>query len=221
MEIRFALARAHRLSGGFEGALAEYEALERLGGTDEIRERAVFENGATLFAAGDVDGALAEYRRVIDLYPVGSYLNDAIEASIFISEHRDAGDEPLEAYAECLLLMENRRYDEARSRMEKMLGALLLSNLRDDLFWQLARVEEEEGRARDAIRILEDLIEEFPQSRLARRARMRIGDILVERLGDLPAGVAQYERFLVDYPNSILAEEVRRKRAKAEVRNEF
>ncbi|MBN1825131.1 MAG: tetratricopeptide repeat protein [Candidatus Eisenbacteria bacterium] len=220
-EIRFALAGAHRLSGGFAGALAEYEALERLGGSDEIRERAIFEKGRTLFLSGDFEGALVEYRRVIDLYPLGAYLNDAIEASIFIGDNRDAGDGPLRAYAECLLLMENRRYEEARTRIEEMLGTLLLSNLRDELTWQLARIEEEEGRYRDAIRILEELIGEYPEARLAHRARMRIGDILAERLGDLTAGVAQYERFLVDYPNSILAEEVRRKRAKAEGRNEI
>lgn len=212
----FALARAFRVAGRFDESTALYQNLEKTAQNDETRERAIYGGGMCLVFAGNVGDALTEYRRIIDQYPMGNFLNDALEQSIFLSDHRDAGDGALREYTECLRLIERHRFGEARGKADSLLESIAVSNLRDDLVWQLAVIDEEEGHYREANTVLEGLIAEFPEARLAHRARMKIGDILCRRLGDLPAGIAQYEKFLIDYPASILTEEVLRKRREAE-----
>ncbi|RPJ49231.1 MAG: hypothetical protein EHM19_00865, partial [Candidatus Latescibacterota bacterium] len=217
-DVRFRLARARLLAGDAEGAALAYEELRANAPNDAVRERAIFEKGTALFYGGHHDEALAELRRVVDQYPLGRYLNDALSRSIFISENRDAGDAALTEYAASDLLAERKRYSEARGRFEAMLGTLVLAGLRDDLMWSLARIDEGEGRYRPAIERLEELIEEFPEGRLAQQARLRIADLTCDKIGDLASGIALYEKFLVDFPESVLIEEARRKIREAEKR---
>ncbi len=218
IEIRFTLARARLLAGEAEGAMKAYDELVRIAPDDAVRERAVFETGRAHFFAGRMDEALAEYRRVIDQYPLGRYLNDALSQSIFISENRDAGDAPLAEYAACLLLIDRKELAEARSRLASMLETLAVAKIRDDLAWQLAGIEEREGRFREAVARYERLTEEFPGERLAESASVRTADLYAAELGNLREGIARYEKFLLDYPGSVLIEEVRRKKAEAERR---
>jgi tetratricopeptide (TPR) repeat protein len=215
-DIRFRLAHARLLAGDPAGALHAYDELQSASSNDVVRERALFEKGSALFFAGRLDESLAALRRVIDQYPSGRYLNDALDRSIFISENRDAGDAALAEYAASLLLIERKEFPEARRRLEAMLNTLVVAKIRDDLIWQLAMIDEGEGRYRPAIERLETLIEEFPGGRLSQSAEIRIADLYSTKLGDLPEGIARYEKFLVDHPGSVLVEEARRKLREAE-----
>jgi len=215
-EIRFILARAYLVAGRLEEASQEHEAIYASADDDAVRERAIFGKATVLFYSGDPDGALAEYRRIVDQFPHGRYLNDALSQSIFISENRDAGDGPLQEFAQILLLLERKAYDKGRAKIEELLDALVVAEIRDDLVWQLGRIEEEEGRYRKAIEVFEGLARDFPESRLAERARIHIGDIYSFRLGDIPSGIEQYNAFLVNYPQSVFSEEVKRKKREVE-----
>ncbi|MFH1679941.1 MAG: tetratricopeptide repeat protein, partial [Candidatus Eisenbacteria bacterium] len=210
--------RARLLAGDVEGAVKTYDDLRNRAPDDATRERAIFETGRARFFSGRMDDALAEYRRVIDQYPTGRYLNDALAQSIFISENRDAGDAALTEYAACLLLIERREYAEARARLSAMYETLVVAAIRDDLAWQLAELEEREGRLRQAIERFERIEEEFPGGRLAPSAAVRVADLHSTKLGNLEEGIARYEKFLIEYTESILVEEVRRKKLDAERR---
>lgn len=214
-DARFLLARARLITGDFEGARREYETIHDAAGDDGTRERAIYGVGRSLFFAGRMDDALAEYRRVVDQYPTGFFLNDAIDQSIFISEHRDAGDGALREFADCLLRVERKDYEGARKKLESLLETLAVAKLRDELVWELGRIAEEEGRYRQAVDIYERLVAEFPEERLAHSASVRVADLYCTRLGDVPRGLARYERFLVDYPASILGDEARRMKREA------
>lgn len=220
-EARFALARAHLLDAELARAIQEYQAIEAEAADDLTRERAIYLRGEAQFYGGDIDGALASYREVIDRFTMGDYVNDALEQSIFLSEHRDAGDIPLREYATCLLMIDRHQYREARTRLDELLSSLLLSKLRDDFAWQLAVIEEEEGRYDLAIQRLQTIVTEFPTERLAHAAHVRIGDLYGKNLHNLPQAIAQYESFLLTHPGSILSDEVRRKKREAEAQNEL
>ncbi|MFH1277941.1 MAG: tetratricopeptide repeat protein [Candidatus Eisenbacteria bacterium] len=215
-DARFLLARGRLITGDFEGARTEYQSIHDTAEDDDTRERAIFAVGRSLFFAGDMDGALAEYRRVVDQYPAGFYLNDAIDQSIFISGHRDAGDGALREYADCLLRIDRKDFDGGRKKVESLLETLTVSHLRDELTWQLGRIAEEEGLYRQAVEVYERLVAEFPGERLAHVASVRVADLYCTRLGDIPRGLARYDKFLVDHPTSILADEARRKKREAQ-----
>lgn len=83
------LARGHELSfqikaqsGDFQGALADCETALSLVAADDTREKArlIVARGIARSAAGDIDGALADYARAIELRPElpQAYLNRAI-----------------------------------------------------------------------------------------------------------------------------------------------
>lgn len=215
-EARFALVDALLLAGRIEDSGAECDRIFADATKDAVRERALFGKGEAFFYAGKFDEALAEYRRVIDQFPAGLYLNDAISRSIFVSGHRDAGDGALQEYTAALLMVMRRDFQGARGKLDEMLDALVLSKLRDEMVFQVARIEEEEGRFREAVKSYDRLVEEFPGERLAHEASVRAADIWCTRIGDLQKGIERYEKFLVDYPTSILADEARRKKREAE-----
>ncbi|NNE10126.1 MAG: tetratricopeptide repeat protein [Gemmatimonadetes bacterium] len=220
-EARFALARAYLLDTETERAVREYQAIETEAADDLMRERAIYLRGEAQYYAGDIDGALASYREVIDRFPTGDYVNDALEQSIFLSEHRDAGDIPLREYATCLLMIDRHEFREARARLEELFSSLLVSKLRDDFAWQLAVIEEEEGRYESAIEQLQSIVTDFAGERLAQAAHVKIGDLYGNNLQNLPQAIAQYESFLLEHPGSILSDEVRRKKREAEAQNEL
>ncbi len=220
LEGRFTLARAHIVSGDFDAAAEEYKAIEENAADDDTRERAIFGQGEADFHAGRIDDALADYRRVIDQYPAGRYLNDALERSIFLSEHRDVGDAPLKVYADCVLQVDRKEYDAARAKIAEMVDGLILSNLRNDFMWLLVRIEEEEGRYAAAVAAIDSMIDEYPMERLSEEADVKAADLLCGPLHNLEAGIARYEAFLVNHPKSILTGEVLRKKREAKRRYE-
>lgn len=219
-EARFALGRAHIVAGEYDKAAEVFTRIEEEAKDDDVRERAIYGQGQSRYYKGGIDDALADYRRIIDQYPTGRYLNDALEQSIFLTDHRDVGDAPLKVYTDCLLRIERHEYREARGTITEMIEALILSNLRNDFMWQLASIEEEEGNFPEAITQLDLMIDDYPMERLSREAEVKAADLLCNRLHDLPAGIARYEAFLVEHPESILADEVLRKKREAEKQNE-
>ncbi len=220
-DARFQLARAYMVAGRLADAAAEYEKIEQEAPDDGMRERAIYGKGQAHYFAGDFDAALEDYRLIIDSYAQGRYINDALEQSIFISEHRDAGDGPLQEFGAALLLIKRHEFPAARAKLNELLEILVISKLRDEFIWEITRIDEAEGRFGQAISGLERVLQEFPEERLAAASRMRIGDLYCERLHDLTTGIEQYETFLIDYPNSILSDEVRRKKREAEKQNEL
>ncbi len=218
-EARFDLAWAHIIAGDFEGADAMYDRIESEATDNDTRERAIFGQGQADYYQGNFDDALEDYRRIIDQYPTGRYLNNVLEQSIFLSEHRDVGDAPLKVYTDCLLMIERREYRQVRTTIAEMIEALILSNLRNDFMWQLALIEEDEGNYGEAIAGLDLMIDEYPMDHLSMLAAVKAADIFCDQLHDLPAGIARYETFLVEHPGSILVNEVLRKKIEREKQN--
>jgi tetratricopeptide (TPR) repeat protein len=79
------------------------------------------------------------------------------------------------------------------------------------MFLQIALLHEKLGRHQEALADLEQMLSEFPQSRLCPHALQRMGEIYELGLGDLPRARAAYQQVLSDYPRYLFLNEVRRK----------
>lgn len=181
-----------------------FPALEATAGTSQ---EGLFYLGEARFFAGDIDSALATYKRVVQ-QPRSPHAGEAFERIYLLED-----TEPRAA----LPAFGRMAYAEWRGDVK---GALAVSDsLYESLphgeLWShaaldLARYHEQLGEHEAALAPLLAVADSLPGARLASLARQRAGDIYIT-LGNDAAAMHQFEECLARYPRAWNAPEVRRK----------
>jgi tetratricopeptide (TPR) repeat protein len=198
---------------GLEEALADLRdgpperALPRLAELAGTGPEGAWRYAEALFFAGRSDSALALYQRLA-ADPRGPYSGAALERTYLIEDA-----DPREA----LTAFGRIAYAEWRDDHRRALAladSLALALPRGALWAQasllLAAQRDAAGDAPGALAALLAVADSLPGDRLAPLARQRAGDLLLTRLKDERAALAQYEECLARYPRAWNAPEVRR-----------
>jgi tetratricopeptide (TPR) repeat protein len=162
--------------------------------------------GEARFFAGEIDSALASYKRVA-ADPRGPHAGEALERIYLIEDAK-----PVDA----LPAFGRMAYAEWRGEQKQALA------LSDSLYHGLPRGElwsqaalifashlETAGNREAALEPLLAVADSMPEARLASRARQRAGDLYLT-LGHQAEALHQYEECLARYPRAWNAPEVRR-----------
>jgi tetratricopeptide (TPR) repeat protein len=198
------------IKGDAEGARAAYSRLAHGRGPEQIREEAAFKLAELLFLEGRIDETREALDGLVESYPQGLTVNDALMLSMLIMEASDGPQEALRSFAEAAFLDRQRRYQAALEAFRLLEGRFPDSPLQDDVRMRTALIRERLGRHQEALTDLQALIDRYPQSRLCAPALRRIGEIYQHKMKDLPAARQAYERLLTDYPEYLFLNEVRR-----------
>jgi tetratricopeptide (TPR) repeat protein len=210
------LVQRARETGGSRGALRELQALEAAAGGTELGQLLAYLTARELETLGDVEPALAAYRRIADRwpYPSGSFFDDALWHASLLDEElgrvRGAIDdlERMVRERETTFLVgtyERARYvpavlrigalwqslhepTRARAAYDRLYRDFRNSTSRDDALWLEAESWRQEGQSGRACELLSTLIREFPDSRYVPCAVARCGS-----LGRSPGSVAPQE----------------------------
>lgn len=136
------------------------------------------------------------------------YVNDALEKMVFVRENLNP-PEALRLFATAQLLLRQQKYSQALRELEQLQAEFPHSTLSDDLLLLESRVKDQMGDFQPAIDALRKLLSEYPQSPLCAQAQKRIGEIYERRLQDYQGAEREYKLFLLHYPQSVMASEVR------------
>jgi tetratricopeptide (TPR) repeat protein len=198
------------IKGDMEGARDAYGRLAYGPGPEQVREEAAYRLAELLFLEGRIEESREALDNLVGGYPQGFTVNDALLLSLLIDEASAENESALQTFSGAMLLARQRRYQKALESFERFGEQFPSSPLMDDVLMQRALIRERLGRYDEALADLQDLIAEYPESRLCPQALRHIGEIYEHRLKDLPAARQTYERLLSEYPNYLFLNEVRR-----------
>ncbi len=214
------IARAKILLGDFyliKGEIWEasllYSQVDKQFKEGELGELARFKNGQLYYYNGDFEWA----QTIFDiLKPATSkkISNDAIELSVFISETIGEDStmiEPLKIFAKAELLIFQNKYEEALSALDSINFLYPDNNLEDDVWYVKAHIFKKQKKINLAIDMYDKILEKYPDELKADNSLFELAKIYEEILGDKKKAMQLYEKLFLNYPNSTLAIEARKK----------
>ncbi|MFN0150499.1 MAG: tetratricopeptide repeat protein [bacterium] len=207
-QARVGAAQAALLVG--DAATAEKEFLDVIerAKDDATREAALFRLAELYFYSANFEKATENYRKLMATYPGGVFLNDVVARVVFLDQGDETGGGLLKEYADAQRAA-LAGDPGAGARLEAIVRDFPLSGLRDDAALDAALLAKWRGDFTGAVAALDIFGSEFAESPLAARALLEKAAIRADNLGDVAGGRADYERVLVDYPASLIADEAR------------
>jgi outer membrane protein assembly factor BamD (BamD/ComL family) len=106
--------------------------------------------------------------------------------------------------------------EQAIQAYEKVIELAYQGKLADDAIWRIAQIHIRNKRWEPALEYLDRLVAEHHEkswfigdynSEFADEARLESGRIYLEELEDYDAAIAQFEKFIVEFPNSRLKDD--------------
>ena len=137
--------------------------------------------------------------------------NDIMDAMLFLDENLTGDTEPLLNYMRAELLIRQRKLSEAESLLMSGLSAAESHPIADNFRYRIAELQRDFGRYDESIESFQILIGLYPESTLAEKAFVAIGDIYADILRDYDRAIARYSLFLLEFPRSIKLGEIREK----------
>ena len=152
---------------------------------------------------GDVEAAVAAYKRVLNIAMSNPLSNDSLDRIVLIQSNSDYSNEPLKRYLKALR-SDLRGETEAALRlcqetMEEYPTALIV----DDLWTLIGGIHQREARYTDAIAAYQQVtvLEDSP---IAAEATAKIADIYRWQLDEPDKAQETYSALIQDYPESVI-----------------
>ncbi|MEZ4906405.1 MAG: tetratricopeptide repeat protein [Saprospiraceae bacterium] len=206
------LADYYMIKGEIWEASLLYSQVDKDFKEGELGEIARYKNGKLYYYTGDFEWAQIIFNI---LKPATTRLisNDAIETSVFITE--SIGDDslhiPLNMYANAELLVLQNKYDEAINKMDSINFLFPENNLKDDIWYLKAQIYKKIKNFSLAKKMYEQIIESFPDELKADNAIFELAQMYENIYNDKDKAKELYEKLFLEYPDSTLAIESRKK----------
>jgi tetratricopeptide (TPR) repeat protein len=197
--------------GRFDRAATVYHSVIPEAIDPEHAERAAFREAEVAFFRGDADSALSLYQTMAEAYPRSLITDDAAGRYILLNSYQSLGG------GQAMSLM--GRMEWARSigdsaTVDSTAGLLIQwypeSEIAAEAWLALADLAEIAGQHDLALARLEHVVTDHAGDRRAPIALRAQGNILFRELNRSQEALEKYERILTDYPESVVAGEVRR-----------
>lgn len=176
------------------------------------RARALFHLADLDFIAGDYELALTGFADLAEEAPEDRMANDCLDLALLLNEATFYdGPGPLGVFARYRLALVHRSQSDARAALEELVKDHGKSTIHPIAMYDLAAIYVEDRKYDIAIQRYGQLVEAHPEHRLAPRALEAIGDIWMAHLGQPQTAQENFERILLEYPEDLFLDSVRRK----------
>ena len=210
LESAFGMAECLLIKGDPDQALKILDRMSGQRAPTKVREEALYRGAEIMFLQGDFEQAVKRSEVLIQTFPEGLFVNDALKLAVFVEENGEP-EEALALFAQAQLRRRQRKFGEAETLLNRIAKAFPTAQVRDDARLLSSRLSMDEGDYPEAIARCRALIERIPDSPLAPEARERIARIYDEYLNEPEQALKEYERVLTDYPGTLFENEVRRR----------
>ena len=223
-DANFFIADCDIQNGDLQNAQERYEYMLKMKRVnDSVSEKVIFRMALLKFWERKFDESLAKLDEIINNETIifnhrkGFYVNDALELSILIKENMDKKD-VLEPYAKSMLLIEQKKNEEALDMLQKIAEKNPKATLIENVLLKIGEVETKSGNYENAINVYRQIVKEHPEGLKRDIAQKRIGDVYYLQLNNKRKAIEEYELVLTNYPESLLVEDVRKIIRKLEIR---
>jgi lipopolysaccharide biosynthesis regulator YciM len=178
--------------------------------TTEIKAKALVCAAQVDLCLGQVSQALSRLNEASASNPEGMLANDALDLVRLLGSAQ--GDTVTIAALACadleLRLGETARAEEQYTAIAQQTK---VPELAEQALVSLAKLYRSSARPEPALKTLNEALTRFPKSLRAPEFIFVIGQIHEKDLGDPQGAIKEYEKILIDYPNSLPAQEARRR----------
>jgi tetratricopeptide (TPR) repeat protein len=191
------------------GARREYDRLSKIS-IEVYQDQAAFKLAELDYFEAKFDSALSILKRFnanlnMDL------TNDALQLQYFIQENNISAPEALMEFAKADLLMRQRKYSESLVQFQDIVKHYSTALLVDDAMMKIGELYLLLKRPNEAITAFYFIADSIQLSILKDRAQFRIAEICQTVLNNKVRAIDAYEKLLSQFPNSLYAEETRKR----------
>lgn len=211
-EAKLQLGDFYLMTGEVWEATLLYSQVDKDFGEDVLGHEARFRNAKLSYYNGDFDWAQAQFD-VLKASTSKLISNDAIDLSVFILDNvgLDSITKPLAMYAQAELLVFQNKIDEAFSKLDSISTNYPEHGLLDDIAYLKAKIYTKRKDYTKAIEMYSYVVEKFPEDIRADNALFEMADLYENALNDKEKAKELYEKLFMNYSNSILATDARKR----------
>lgn len=180
---------------------------------DELGEMARFKNAKLSYFAGDFEWAQEQFD-ILKRATSKLISNDAIDLSVFIQDNlnQDTTGESLSMYSQAELKMFQNQYDSALYKLDQIPFTDPDSKfLEDDVWYLQARIYNHLKQTDTAIAKYNLILEKHKEEIRADNALYELAKIYDYQLNNREKAMELYEKLFIDFSNSVLAVEARKR----------
>ena len=137
--------------------------------------------------------------------------NDALQLSYFIDENKQSAPAALKDFSQAHLLMRQRKYSESLAGFQSVVKTYPSAYLVDDALLNIGELNVLLKRYADAAAAFHTIADSMQTSILKDRAQFRLAEMFERTTHEGPKAIDAYEQLLVKFPNSMFAEETRKR----------
>lgn len=211
-EAKLALADYYLIEGDIWEATLLYSQVDKAFKEDLLGHEARFRNARLSYFKGDFEWAQSQFD-VLKASTSKLIANDALDLSIFILDNMglDTTTEALQLYADAELLVFQNKFEEAFSKLDELALAFPSHELEDDILYLKANIYLKKREYLVAANLYQEIVDKHPKSIRLDNALFAMAKLYENQLDDKPKALGLYETLFIDYSNSILAVEARKK----------
>ena len=152
---------------------------------------------------GDIEAAVAAYKRVLDIAMSNPLSNDSLDRIVLVQSNSDYSNEPLKRYLEALRSDLSGETDVALKLCQETMEEYPTGLIVDDLWMLVGEIHQREARYLDAIAAFQQVtvVEGSP---IAAEAAAKIADIYRWHLNEPDKARETYSALIQDYPESVI-----------------
>ena len=209
---KLALADYYLMQGEVWESTLLYSQVDKQFKEDQLGEEARFRNARLSYFRGDFEWAQSQFD-VLKASTSRLIANDALDLSVFILDNLglDTTTTALQTYADAELLLFQNRYDAAFTTLDSLVAAFPGHDLTDDVVYLRGRIHQKLRQYEQAAARYQEVIDRHPESIRLDNALFALAGLYEEQLNDQEKAQQLYETLFIDYSNSILAVEARKK----------
>jgi tetratricopeptide (TPR) repeat protein len=174
------------------------------------RDQAAFKLAELYYFEAQFDSALFLLKR-FNTNLNTDLTNDALQLQYFIQENNTSTPQALKEFAGADLLMRQRNFSESLVRLQDIIRHYPTALLLDDAMMKIGELYLRLQRPNEALSAFYCIADSIKLSILQDRAQFRIAETYHTVLNNKEQAVAAYEKLLARFPNSLYAEESRKR----------
>ncbi len=209
---KISLADLYVIDGDVWEATLLYSQVDKTFREAYLGEMARFKNAKLSYYIGDFEWAQSQFD-ILKSSTSKLISNDAIDLSVFIMDNMglDTTDVPLKMYAQSELLSFQNKYDEAFVMLDDITKTYPDHTLLDDILYAKAKIYVKQRDYVSAIPLYEKVIANHPEEIRCDNSIYELARIYEEQLDEPQRASELYEKLFVEYSNSTLAIQARKR----------
>jgi TolA-binding protein len=179
---------------------------------DLLGQTARFKNAKLSYYVGDFQWAQTQFD-VLKASTSKLIANDALDLSVFIMDNLglDTTAKPLELYAKSELLVFQNKYEEAKKLWTEIETEFPEHSLADDILYVKAQMYTRQREYQKAAEMYQRVLDDYGEEIRADNALFALARLYETNLQDVEKAKALYEKLFIDFSNSTLAVEARKR----------